>query len=219
MHLSAFVEHLGKNTCLKSLGGWKPLLRTTHQVSSYKGFADVLDNIASLSNHTHQIVPILVDENIDKRCLKLLYWDRTQDWNWHEKLKRTPNLYGCWHPYKCLVTDMWWRFHSLFVFFRFGRLGVGKTVGSYPKLRVMERIIAGILKCAPHFLRQLRHKANGLQAISDHGGLVMDRLKSVVLSARKVHPLLEEAAAENGSRKNYSFWTFAAYMNQTTQKK
>ena len=41
----------------------------------------MLDYIASLSNHTHPIVPILVDENIHKRCLKLLYSDRTQRWN------------------------------------------------------------------------------------------------------------------------------------------
>ena len=80
--------------------GWKLLLLSTHQVSSYKGMVEVLDYIASLSNHTHHIVPILVDENIHKRCLKLLYSDKTQRWNWHEKLKRTPVLYGCWHPYK-----------------------------------------------------------------------------------------------------------------------
>ena len=80
--------------------GWKPLLLSTHQVSSYKRLVEVLDYIASLSNHTHPIVPILVDENIHKRCLKLLYSDRTQRWNWHEKLSRTPVLYGCWHSYK-----------------------------------------------------------------------------------------------------------------------
>ena len=142
--------------------GWKPLLLTTHQVSSYKGLVEVLDYIASLSNHTHLIVPILVDENIHKRCLKILYCDTTQRWNWHEKLKRTPILYGGWHPYKYLVTNVRQRFHFLFVYFRFGRVGVGKTVGSYPKMRVMERTIAGIVKCAPHFLRQLRRKSNRL---------------------------------------------------------
>ena len=92
-------------------------------------------------------------------------------------------MYGCWHPYKYLVTNLWWRFHSLFVYFRFGRLGVGKTVGSYPKLRVMERTIAGILKCAPHFLRQLWRKLNRLQAVADHGRTVMGQLKSVVCKA------------------------------------
>ena len=46
--------------------GWKPLLLSTHQVSSYKGLVEVLDYIASLSNHTHPIVPILVDENTHK---------------------------------------------------------------------------------------------------------------------------------------------------------
>ena len=83
--------------------GWKPLLLSTHQVFSYKGLVQVLDYIASLSNHTHPIVPILVDENIHKRRLRLLYSDRTQRWNWHKKLKKTPVLYGCWHPYKYLV--------------------------------------------------------------------------------------------------------------------
>ena len=52
--------------------GCKPLLLLTHPVCSYKGLAEVLDYIASLSNHTHPIVPILVDENMHKRCLKLL---------------------------------------------------------------------------------------------------------------------------------------------------
>ena len=57
--------------------GWKPLPLSTHQVSWYKGLVEVLDYIASLWTHTHPIVPILEDENIHKRCLKLLYTDRT----------------------------------------------------------------------------------------------------------------------------------------------
>ena len=163
--------------------GSKPLLLTTHQVSSYKGFVGVLDYITLPSNHTHPIVPILVDENLHKRCLNLLYCDRTQRLNWHKKLKRTPILYGSWHPYKYLVTNLWRRFHSLFVYFRFGRLGAGKTVGSYPKMSVMERTIACILNCAPHFLRHLRRKSNRLQAVPDQCGMAMDRLKSVVCKA------------------------------------
>ena len=38
----------------------------------------MFDYITSLSNHTHPIMPILVDYNIHNRCLKLLYSDRTQ---------------------------------------------------------------------------------------------------------------------------------------------
>ena len=162
--------------------GWKLLLLTRQQVSSYKGLVQVLDYVASLLKHTQAIVPILIDENIHKRCLNLLYCDTTQR-NWHEKLKKTAVLYGCWHPYKYLVTNKGWRFHSSFVHFRFGRLGVGKTVGSYPKLRVMERTIAGILKWAPHCLRQLWRKWNRLQAVTDHGGMAMDRLKTLVCKA------------------------------------
>ena len=150
--------------------GWKPLLLSTHQVSSYKSLVEVLDYIASLSNHIHPIVPILVDENIHKRCLKLLYSDRTQRWNWHKKLKKTPVLYGCWHPHKYLVTNVWRRFHSLFLYFRFGCLGVEKTVGSYRKLRVMVRTFDCILKCASHFLRQLRRKSIRLQPVADTVG-------------------------------------------------
>ena len=95
--------------------GWKPLLLTTHQVSSCKGLVEVLDYIASLCKHTHPIVPILVAESIHKRCLKLLYCDITQLWNSHQNLQKTPVLYGCWHPYKYLVTNVWRHFHSLFV--------------------------------------------------------------------------------------------------------
>ena len=106
-----------------------------------------------------------------------------QRWNWHEKLKSTPILYGSWHPYKDLVTNMWRRFHSLFVYLRFGCLGAEKTVGSYPKMRVTERTIAGMLKCALHFLQQLRRKSNRLQAVAGHGRRAMDGLESVVCKA------------------------------------
>ena len=47
----------------------------------------------------------------------------------------------------------------------------------------MERTIAGILKCALHFLRQLRRKSNRLQAVADHGGTAIDRLKSETCKA------------------------------------
>ena len=40
--------------------------------------------------------------------------------------------------------------------------------------------MAGILKCAPYFLRQLRRKSNRLQAVADHDGTAMDRPKSLV---------------------------------------
>ena len=53
--------------------GWKPLLLNKPQVSSYKGLIESLDYIASLLNHTHPIVTILVDENIHQKLLKLWY--------------------------------------------------------------------------------------------------------------------------------------------------
>ena len=47
--------------------GWRPLLLTTQQVPSYKGLIELLDYIASPSNHTHLILPILFDENIHRK--------------------------------------------------------------------------------------------------------------------------------------------------------
>ena len=85
------------------------------------------------------------------------------------------------------MNNVWRRFHSLFVYFCFRRLGVGKTVGSYLKLSVMERTIAGILKGALHFLGQLRRKSNRLQAVANHGGTSIDRLKSEVCRAMVTH--------------------------------
>ena len=163
--------------------GWKPLLVTMHDLSSYNGLVEVLDYIASMSNHTPPIVSILVDENIQKGCLKVSYCDRMQHWNWHEKLKRTPILYGCWHPYKYLVTNLSRRFDFLLVYFCFGRSGVRKTVGSYPKRRVIDRIIAGIPECVPICVGQLQWKSNRLQAVAGHGGTLIERLKSVVRKA------------------------------------
>ena len=39
------------------------------------------------------------------------------------------------------------------------------------------------MRCAPHFLRQLRRKLNRLETVADHGGTAMHRLKSVVCKA------------------------------------
>ena len=149
---------------------WRSLLFGRRLGRSNCGLIEILEYATSLSQHCKPIVCILCDQNIHNRCVKSLYSDRTQRWNWHETLKRTPLLYGCLHPYKYLAMHVWRRFHGLFVYFGFGHIGLGKAFGLYPKLRVIECTIAAILKCAPHFLQLLRRKARRLKVVVDHGG-------------------------------------------------
>ena len=53
----------------------------------------------------------------------------------------------------------------------------------------------------------------------EHRRRVFALMRELQLSPRKLHPILEGADTKNGNRKNYSFWTFAARMSQTSPKK
>ena len=88
-------------------------------------------------------MPLLGDENMHYRLLKLVDGLNYAKFNVPMFLKRTPILYCVWHPYTCCLALCWRRFYALFTEVRRGRLSAGKVVPT--KLICMERVVAVLL--------------------------------------------------------------------------
>ena len=91
-----------------------------------------------------------------------------------------------------------------------GRGGAALGWTYYPRHRAMA--VGEVPRCA------CRCRALGPTSATCSGEGDTLRENRGSLSPRKLHPLLEGVDTKNGSRTNYSFWTFAARMNQTSQK-
>ena len=89
-------------------------------------------------------------------------------------------MYGCWHPYKYLATNM-----CAFIFCL--------CTSASAAWECEKQVVPGDeshggnycwhLEMCTAFLAALRRKWNRLQAVADHGGTAIDRLKSVICKA------------------------------------
>ena len=138
---------------------WRPLHLSAEQVSGTTGLVNVLQWLHDNRSHTAGLFPMLADENIHYRVLKLLYGDQMARWDVPSKLRYIPLVYGVWHAYKYAVTVVFRKFMPFMSYLRYGTLGAGKTVGTNPPLALMERTIGCLLKgMGPHIMG-IRRKA------------------------------------------------------------
>eukprot|EP00667_Euglena_gracilis_P015597 EG_transcript_16241 len=83
---------------------WRPLSLTEQVVSANLDLLLVLQTARSLQHLTRRQTPLLVDENIHYRCLRLLYSASASRYYVSRYLAEVPLLYGIWHAYKHTVT-------------------------------------------------------------------------------------------------------------------
>lgn len=138
---------------------WRPLHLSGEQISGTTGLVNVLQWLHDNRTHTSGVFPLLVDENIHYRVLKLLYGDQMARWDVPSKLRYIPLVYGVWHAYKYAVTVVFRKFLPFLSYLRYGTLPSGKTVGGNPSLGLMERTIGCLLKCMGPHIMGVRRKA------------------------------------------------------------
>ena len=119
-----------------------------------------------IAQQTNRVLPLLVDENIHYRILKLLYGAKNQRWNMRAYLRYVPVIHGVWHAYKFVVTQTFRVFWPILTYLRKGLLRLGSTILSYPKLIVIEKPIAAVMLATTRTLRPYRRKAQAATAIS-----------------------------------------------------
>ena len=83
---------------------WPPFALSKEKVTCGVGLLNLLQFAKDTAQQTNRVLPLLVDENIHYRILKLLYGAKNQRWNMRAYLRYVPLVYGVWHAYKFVVT-------------------------------------------------------------------------------------------------------------------
>ena len=139
---------------------WRPLMLSELQVGSQRDLVDVLlfarDAVAP---HTRPPLPLVVDENIHYRILRLRYGSAYADTGVAGALAETPPLYGVWHPYKYVVTLVWRAFHPFMLYARAGTVAAGTQSPVGPRLRNLELLMAAMLAVPQDILGRLAGEA------------------------------------------------------------
>ena len=148
---------------------WTPFFLTDLTVSATPDLVSIIHGLQEVQQHTQHRLPLLVDENIHYRVLKLVYSISYARYNVPLFITRTPVVYGTWHPYKYCVTLCYRRFFPLFTYFSYGSLNLGTAVPNFPKLIYMERMILVLLHLAHKWRQPLEQKLQTLRGLHRPG--------------------------------------------------
>jgi hypothetical protein len=94
--------------------------------------------------HTVGEQPLLTDENIFYRLMKMAYGESYAAYDVRGFLRNFPLMYGVWHAYKAAVLRTYQTFFPLCIFLRLGTLPPGNTVSTHAKLNTIEQLVAGL---------------------------------------------------------------------------
>ena len=114
-------------------------------VGETKDLVRILSDLQVVQQHTVYHLPLLCDENIHYRVLKLAYSETYKKYDIRKFLSRTPLVYGTWHPYKYLITVLYRSYFPILTYLLYGKLAPGKELPSFPKLIFIERLFASLL--------------------------------------------------------------------------
>jgi hypothetical protein len=140
-------------------------------VSSNDDLLHILEMAGQFQERTSLTMPLMVDENIHYRILRMLYGRPFIGYDVHHHLSSMPLLFGIWHAYK----------HTLLVVFRvfFPVLGLLEVDGLQPrtgecttqrKVEFLERMYAALILATPTVMPRLDAKVQALRVAQiDHG--------------------------------------------------
>ena len=140
---------------------WDPMMMSDFTASATSDLVKILHGTQSVSQRTHHHMPLLVDENIHYRLLKLVCGLSYAKVNVPMFLNRTPVLY----PYKYCTTLCWRRFYVVFIFLCYGRLFAGKLVPSFPKRMYVERLVVVLVHVAHRWKNSPHQKLRNLRTV------------------------------------------------------
>ena len=110
-------------------------------------------------------MPLVVDENIHYRVLKLMYGSATRSFDVALWLGSLPILYGVWHPYKYCLMAVYRMFFPIFALLEVTTAEAGREIRGHRKILHMEKMVAALLL--------VRHKVSdrAQSYIANTGGL------------------------------------------------
>ena len=136
---------------------WRPLTLSEQNVSATVDLLELLQTARDVQQRTGRLMPLLVDENIHYRVMRMLYSAPFARFDLHEYLGEIPLLYGVWHAYKHTVTVVYRVYLPVLVHLELVTAGADRTVArSHRRVLYMEKLFAALLLSRDHVLDQLR---------------------------------------------------------------
>lgn len=111
---------------------------------------ELVQELRQLQASTGFCAPLLVDENIHYRLLKLMHGTATAGYDFRQWMCSLPVLYGVWHPYKFCLCAVYRVFFPIFALLETTSPEEGKSVNGKRKVLHIEKMVATLLL--------LRHK-------------------------------------------------------------
>ena len=118
--------------------------------SSQVDLVSLIDEIKVLQRRSGCSVPLLVDENIHYRLMKLMYGSSCSAYDFGQWMCSLPVIYGIWHPYKYCLTAVYRMFFPIFAQLETTAPEEGKLLCGKRKVLHIEKMCAVLLL--------LRHK-------------------------------------------------------------
>ena len=144
---------------------WRPFNLCEQQVGRNPNLLVLLLDLLELQEHSQQVLPVLCDENIHYRLLRLMYLAPLQGWDVGRLLSRVPLVYGVWHGYKHTLTVMYRAFFPLLANLECtGAPVVGSRLCGKRRIVTMEKMVACLLLARPRVQDRLQQHITQLQA-------------------------------------------------------
>ena len=140
---------------------WRPWSVEQLQVGSNADLLKLVLDVSDIQGHSRHDLPLLVDENIHYRLLRLMYSSHLQHCDVGDVLQRVPLVYGVWHAYKHTVVCVYRAFFPLLAQLEAtGTPAVGSRVCSRRRVLHMEKLVAALLLVRQDVLDEIRSRIN-----------------------------------------------------------
>lgn len=141
---------------------WRPFSLTEQTVSGTVDLLDLLRSARDIQVRTRRVLPLLVDENIHYRVLRMLYSPAFAEYDVHAYLKDVPLIYGIWHAYKHTLLVVYKCHLPVLAHLEENRAPqAGGSARSHRKVLYLEKLFAALLLCRGavigHLEARLRH--------------------------------------------------------------
>ena len=136
---------------------WRPLTLAEQNVSATVDLLDLLHSAREVQRHSGRHMPLLVDENIHYRVLRMLYSAPFAPFDMHRYLEDVPLVYGVWHAYKHTLTVVYRVYLPVLVHLEAADAGTTPALvaRSHRRVLYMEKLFAALLVARGRVLEHL----------------------------------------------------------------
>ena len=181
---------------------WEGFMLNPFQVSRNDHLVELLANlVAQVAPQCAAPMPLLVDEDLHYRLVRMARGVGFQRWNVGALLERMPPLFGIWHPYKNVCMGVWKAFLPYFVFLSHGTVPEGSSWPTKPTLRAVEVQLACVLKVG------LVHRTAilaGAQTVRQRVRTVEAKLTALRLRLQNQQLEVRRDSRESGRRRTHA---------------